>query len=151
MPISKFVLSSALTAMFAVSTLTVMADERVGNSSGTQTSRPSNYKPTIGDEKLGKRLWKDAKLSTNGLSCNTCHAKHGAFQASFGLPYPHTVKMAKDQLGRNEVHLDEMIQACMIMPMEAKSLPWNSKELAALVAYTQRVQKTFKPSVTSSK
>ena len=54
--------------------------------------------------------------------------------------------MAKDQLGRKTVHLDEMIQACMVMPMEAKPLPWNSKELAALVAYVQIQQTTFKPS-----
>jgi len=108
-------------------------------------TRPAGYKPVAGDAKLGEKLWNDTKLSTNGMSCNTCHANHGAFQASFAKPYPHTVAMAKDQAGVKTVHLDEMIQACMLMPMAAKPLPWDSKELAGLVAYTQNVQKTFKP------
>lgn len=115
-------------------------------SPGLQTVRPANYKPLAGDAKLGERLFNDKKLSTNGMSCATCHANHGSYQASFAQPYPHTVAMAKDQLGRKTVHLDEMIQACMVMPMEAKPLPWNSRELAALVAYVQIQQKTFKPS-----
>lgn len=108
-------------------------------------TRPAGYKPAAGDAKLGEKLWNDTKLSTNGMSCNACHANHGAFQASFAKPYPHTVAMAKDQAGVKAVHLDEMIQACMLMPMAAKPLPWDSKELAGLVAYTQSVQKTFRP------
>lgn len=54
--------------------------------------------------------------------------------------------MARDQLGRKTVHLDEVVQGCMIMPMAAKPLPWDSKELAALTAYPASLQKTFKPS-----
>lgn len=119
---------------------------RETNAPGLQTVRPANYKPLVGDAKLGEKLFNDKKLSTNGMSCATCHANHGAYQASFAQPYPHTVGMAQDQLGRKSVHLDEMIQACMVMPMEAKPLPWNSKELAALVAYVQLQQRTFKPS-----
>lgn len=111
------------------------------------TTRPAGYQPLEGDAKLGERLWKSTKLSSNGMSCNTCHAKHGAFQATFAQPYPHMVQMAKDQLGQKVVHLDEMIQACMVMPMEAKPLPWNSKELAALVAYTRLEQKSFQASL----
>lgn len=116
------------------------------NSLGLQTVRPAGYKPLAGDAKLGEKLFNDKKLSTNGMSCMTCHANHGAYQASFAQPYPHMVGMAKDQLARKTVHLDEMIQACMVMPMEAKPLPWDSKELAALVAYVKVQQKTFKPS-----
>lgn len=108
-------------------------------------TRPAGYKPAAGDAKLGEKLWNDAKLSTNGMSCNTCHANHRAFQASFAKPYPHLVAMAKDQAGVRAVHLDEMIQACMLMPMAAQPLPWDSKELAGLVAYTQNVQTTFRP------
>lgn len=54
--------------------------------------------------------------------------------------------MARDQLGRDPIHLDEMIQGCMVMPMAAPPLAWDSKELAALTAYVQTLQKTFKPS-----
>lgn len=126
----------------------IAADESVQNA-GKQIVRPTGYKPIAGDLRLGAQLWKDTRLSTNGMSCNTCHANHGAFQASFSKPYPHTVEMAKDQMGRKTVHLDEMIQACMVMPMEAKPLSWSSKELAALTAYVQTVQKSFKPSSSS--
>lgn len=108
-------------------------------------TRPHGYKPATGDAKLGEALWSDTKLSTNGLSCNSCHANHGSFKETFAIPYPHTVAMARDQAGVKTVHLDEMIQACMVMPMAAKPLPWDSKELAALTAYTLTVQKTFKP------
>lgn len=111
-----------------------------------QVTRPADYQPQAGDPKLGEQLWMDTKLSTNGMSCNSCHANHGAFQAGFAEPYPHFVAMAKDQAGLKAVHLDEMIQACMLMPMAAKPLPWDSKELAALTAYTRDVvQKTFRP------
>ncbi|MBE7942750.1 MULTISPECIES: cytochrome c peroxidase [Ramlibacter] len=112
----------------------------------SQITRPAGYKPQPGDVALGEKLFNDIKLSTNGMSCASCHANHGAFQASFAKPYPHTVAMARDQLGRKTVYLDEMVQGCMVMPMAAKPLPWDSKELAALTAYTATLQKTFKPS-----
>ena len=107
--------------------------------------RPAGYKPAKGDAALGEKLWNDTKLSSNGMSCNTCHQQHAAFEASFAKPYPHTVAMAKDKAGVKSIHLDEMIQACLVMPMATKPLAWDSKELAALTAYTLSQQKTFKP------
>lgn len=108
-----------------------------------QTVRPAGYQPKAGDARLGERLFNDARLSTNGLSCASCHSKHGGYQASFALPYPHPVAMARDKLGRQTIHLDEMIQACLLIPMAAKPLPWDSEELAALVAYLQLEQASF--------
>lgn len=130
-----------LIAFFVAAPVAFAADD-----AGTQITRPAGYKPMVGDAKLGEKLFNDVKLSTNGMSCASCHAKHGAFQASFAKPYPHTVTMAKEQLGRKTVYLDEMIQGCMVMPMAAKPLAWDSKELAGLVAYLQVQQKSFKPS-----
>ncbi len=112
---------------------------------GAATVRPAGYQPAKGDPAAGKVLFNDTKLSTNGMSCASCHAQHAAFSASFAKPYPHTVAMARDQLGRKTVHLDEMVQACMVMPMAAKPLPWDSKALADLTAYLAALQKTFKP------
>lgn len=112
---------------------------------GALTVRPIGYKPRAGDALLGEKLFNDTKLSTNGMSCASCHANHGAYSSSFAKPYPHVVAMTRDQLGRKKVYLDEMIQACMVMPMAAKPLPWDSQELAALVAYVEQQQKTFKP------
>ena len=95
--------------------------------------------------KLGEKLWQDPTLSTNGLTCQTCHINHGSFNATFSQPYPHMVAMAKERASMNQINIDEMVQLCMVVPMAAKPLPWGSKELAALSAYSLEVQKTFKP------
>lgn len=130
-----------LISLFVAAPAAFAADD-----AGAQITRPAGYKPMAGDAKLGEKLFNDVKLSTNGMSCATCHANHGAFSDSFAKPYPHTVTMAKEQLGRKSVYLDEMVQGCMVMPMAAKPLAWDSKELAGLVAYLQVQQKFFKPS-----
>lgn len=109
--------------------------------------RPKGTKLATGDHKQlvkqGEALFKDTKLSTNGMSCNSCHADLAAFQPSFAQPYPHEVSMAKDR-GISKIALDEMIQLCMVVPMEAKPLKWDSKELAALTAYTGELQKQYR-------
>ncbi|GCB05238.1 c-type cytochrome [Ralstonia sp. SET104] len=133
-----------LTALCAASTL-FSSSASAADDAGALTVRPAGYKPRPGDAKLGEKLFNDPKLSTNGMSCASCHANHASYSDSFAKPYPHTVAMARDQLGRKQVYLDEMIQACMIMPMAAKPLPWDSKELAALVAFVEQEQKTFNP------
>lgn len=110
--------------------------------------RPAGTKLAQGDPaaliKEGEALFKDTKLSTNGMACETCHADHSAFQDTFAKPYPHAVAMATEKGGVAQVHLDEMVQICMVAPMEAKPLPWDSRALAALTAYTAELQKTFK-------
>ncbi|MBI5162780.1 MAG: cytochrome C peroxidase [Magnetospirillum sp.] len=110
--------------------------------------RPKGTKLATGDHKQlvkqGEALFKDTKLSTNGMSCNSCHADLGAFQPTFAQPYPHQVAMANDQAGISKIALDEMIQLCMVVPMEAKPLKWESKELAALAAYTGELQKQYR-------
>mgnify|MGYP005619207551 CR=1 FL=1 len=114
-----------------------------------QVTRPAGSKPYQGrvEELLqfGETLFKDTRLSTNGLSCNSCHANHANYAPTFAQPYPHYVKMADEQGGIQSVQLDEMIQFCLLSPMAGKALPWDSKELAALTAYTAEQQKTFKP------
>ena len=110
--------------------------------------RPANYRPYKGSQKelvaYGKRLFSDTSLSSNGMSCSTCHDNNGAFQATFEKPYPHYVQMTDERAGVRSVHLDEMVQFCMVAPMAAKPLPWNSKKLAALTAYTATLQKGFR-------
>jgi len=101
--------------------------------------------------KEGKVLWNDTKLSSNGMSCNTCHQNNAAFSASFAEPYPHKVGMVKERAGISKVRLDEMVQFCMLAPMAAKPFPWDSRALAALTAYAAEVQKTYKASGTAKK
>ena len=96
--------------------------------------------------KLGKKLWNDKSLGKSGLACQTCHQQNRLFNASFAKPYPHPVKMAVQRAGLNSIELDEMVQFCMLVPMKAKILPWDSKKLAALTAYSAQIQKSYKPS-----
>ena len=112
--------------------------------------RPKGSKPYQGDHaalaKEGERLWNEPKLSSAGnVSCATCHSGGAMFQPSFSKPYPHRVQMAVDNAGLKSITLEEMVQFCMVKPMQAKPLAWDSRELAALTAYTADVQKTFKP------
>jgi hypothetical protein len=93
--------------------------------------------------KLGKQLWQDRSLGTSGLACQTCHLNHASFNPTFVQPYPHKVAMPLQRAGLPQVHLDEMVQFCMMVPMASKPLPWRSKELAALTTYAQEVQKEF--------
>ncbi len=69
------------------------------------------------------------------------------FAASFAKPYPHRVAMASDQTGMDEIDLDEMVQFCLVVPMAAPPLDWNSRELAALTAYSGSLQEVYRRSV----
>jgi hypothetical protein len=99
----------------------------------------------------GKRLWNDTSLSTNGLSCSSCHGNNASLNASFAKPYPHEVAMPTQMAGVGKIHADEMAQFCLLVPMQSKTLPWNSGELAALAAYTVELQKTFEPNPCAAK
>jgi hypothetical protein len=57
--------------------------------------------------------------------------------------------MVKQQSGASEVSAAEMVQFCMLQPMQAETFDWNDKQearkLAALAAYVEQVQKGWKP------
>ena len=98
----------------------------------------------------GKTLWNDKGLSGNGsFSCNLCHNGNKLFKASFRKAYPHPVQMTTQMAGKKSIDLDEMIQACMLIPMNNKPLAWSGKKLAALTAYTAQVQKSFMMAATN--
>lgn len=91
--------------------------------------------------KQGRKLFSDASLSSNGLSCNSCHSTNHLFNATFAKPYPHPVSMAKERAGvTSRLNADEFVQFCMLAPMASKPLPWESKSLAALTAYVTDIK-----------
>lgn len=93
---------------------------------------------------MGEALWNDRSLSTNGLACGVCHQNGANFADTFAEPYPHRVEMPHRLAGVDKVALDEMIQFCMLQPMAAEALPWDSPELAALTLYgAVEVQRDF--------
>jgi hypothetical protein len=122
--------------------------------SSAEVARPDDYEPAYAEEPgenpddliaRGAVLFKDASLSTNGLSCASCHGAEGlgGYQETFNNPYPHEVAMGSSMFGMETVHADEMVQICMVAPMEADPLPWDSEELAALSAYVVDAQQRY--------
>ena len=93
----------------------------------------------------GETLWNDTSVSSNGLSCQSCHQGGGLLNATFAEPYPHTVAMPKAQAGVEYVDVDEMVNFCMVAPMQAKPMEWNSEDLLALSAYALELQTGFNP------
>lgn len=112
-------------------------------------TRPDDVKAFAMDRaelvKAGEALWQDPAIGTSGLACQTCHMNGGAFNTSFANDYPHKVGMSQDMAGIPESTAEQMVQFCMIAPMQAKPFPWDSKELAALTAYVVDVaQKEYR-------
>lgn len=110
-------------------------------------ARPPESIPFRGDRaalvKLGRKLYDDTRLSTNGMACNSCHADFGAYGDTFKKPYPHFVQMVHEATGLDQVTAEQMVQFCMMRPMANKPLAWDSEELAALTAYVEEAQKEF--------
>jgi hypothetical protein len=69
---------------------------------------------------------------------------NASLNPSFAEPYPHRVAMPSQMAGVGKISADEMVQFCLLVPMQSKTLPWNSTQLAALTAYTHELQKGFK-------
>ena len=109
--------------------------------------RPPGYRPSYPATPeaiaAGGKLFKATSLSTNGMSCASCHEGGKSYQASFAQPFPHKMAMAEQTYGVKHLHLDEAIQVCMVGPMAAKPLPWKSSELANLVAFMEVEHKKF--------
>lgn len=119
------------------------ADPCAAKALAAKVTRPEGRMLQVGDTARGEALYADASLSTNGLSCLSCHQGGGAFLDTFAQAYPHRVAMAWDRAGMAQVDIDEMIQLCMVEPMQAKPLPWDGQALADLAAYTQTLQADF--------
>ena len=89
---------------------------------------------------MGEKLWKKVALGNSGLSCWDCHEDYENFDPDTVGPFPHFVNMPKDI-----VTLDQMINFCMINPMEAKPLDSNSIEMTAMAAFYQKFIKSYVP------
>ncbi len=78
----------------------------------------------------GKKMWQDEALGKSGLACLSCHADYDNLNLDKRQNYPHYVAMVDDV-----VTLDQMINYCMLNPMQTEQLAPNSKEMTALAAY----------------
>ncbi len=88
---------------------------------------------------MGKKLWNNDSLGKSGLSCMSCHDDHQDLHPEKGLLWPRYVNMPQDILT-----LDQMINFCMINPMEGKQLNPNSMKMTAMAAYYTHYMKSAK-------
>lgn len=75
----------------------------------------------------GRELWVSGQLGTNGVACAQCHP-NGA------NTHPETYPKFQQQLGK-VVALREMINWCLINPLEGAPLDLDSPEMTAIEAY----------------
>jgi thiosulfate dehydrogenase len=75
----------------------------------------------------GRALWTSGDLGTNGVACAQCHP-NGA------NTHPETYPKFQQQLGK-VVALREMINWCLINPLEGAPLELDSAEMTAIEAY----------------
>jgi thiosulfate dehydrogenase len=88
----------------------------------------------------GNQLFHDgAALGTNGVACAMCHPD-GA------NTHPETYPKYQSQLKR-VVTLPQMVNWCIVNPLQGKELALDSPEMVALVAYMTSVrgEKTLAP------
>lgn len=93
----------------------------------------------------GKGLFMDASLGTTGMSCNGCHVEGGTKAGKMGEkeipPFAHTAKKYPRYfaMAGTVMTLDQVINWCIMKPMEGKPLAWNDQRLADLTAYVASV------------
>jgi cytochrome c len=95
--------------------------------------------------KRGEALFSDPALGTNGRKCDDCHAMGGTMDGKLGEltvaafdmvnhKYPMYWKATK-----RVMTLDQVINYCIITPMEGEPLAWDDQRLSDLAAYCASV------------
>ena len=94
----------------------------------------------------GKDLFNDPDLGTNGKTCNDCHAAGGTMEGTMGKmvikpfhevneKYPMYWMMADKVMT-----LDQVINWCIMTPLQGEPLKWDDQKLTDLAAYCASVE-----------
>jgi len=75
----------------------------------------------------GRALWVSPELGTNGVACAQCHP-------NAANTHPETYPKFQQQLGR-VITLREMINWCMMNPLEGAPLDHDDPDMVAIEAY----------------
>ena len=75
----------------------------------------------------GRALWVSADLGTNGVACAQCHP-------NAATTHPETYPKFQKQLGR-VIALREMINWCLMNPLEGVPLALDDPDMIAIEAY----------------
>ena len=114
----------SLAIVVAISTVigvSLQADEF----SDTDVDRwQTEYMSVVAD---GRALWGSPDLGTNGVACGQCHP-------NAANTHPETYPKFQQQLGR-VIALREMINWCLMNPLEGETLALDDSRMIALEAY----------------
>lgn len=77
--------------------------------------------------KTGRELWVSPDLGTNGVACAQCHP-------NAANTHPETYPKFQQQLGR-VVALRDMINWCILNPLEGEPLEFDDSRMVAIEAY----------------
>ena len=86
--------------------------------------------------KKGRELWVSAELGTNGVACAQCHP-NGA------NTHPETYPKFQQQLGQ-VVALRDMINWCLMNPLEGVPMALDDPDMIAIEAYLMFERKDVK-------
>ena len=75
----------------------------------------------------GRALWGSPELGTNGVACGQCHP-------NAANTHPETYPKFQKQLGR-VITLREMINWCLMNPLEGQTLELDDPRMIAMEAY----------------
>ncbi len=75
----------------------------------------------------GRALWGSGELGTNGVACGQCHP-------NAANTHPETYPKFQQQIGR-VIALREMINWCLINPLEGVPLGYDDPKMIAIEAY----------------
>ncbi len=93
------------------------------------TSYSQDKKPSA---ELGKKLFSDTSLGTNGRSCSTCHASEKKIGELAGRG---------TWFGGKAKTLEQAINICVTGPLAGKALPEDSVELRSIAEYMKSLVK----------
>lgn len=120
----KTLISVALAAVIAVVIIigrTTQADEF------TEKDKERWQKEYMSVVKKGRELWVSPELGTNGVACAQCHPNAAD-------THPETYPKFQQQLGR-VIALRDMINWCLMHPLEGKPLALDDPRMVAIESY----------------
>ncbi len=123
MPQKKKLLLIKITAIMAIALIAVLAyaDEF------TKKDLERWQQEYMSVVEKGRVLWGSPELGTNGVACGQCHP-------NAANTHPETYPKFQQQLGR-VIALRDMINWCIMNPLEGPVLALDSPEMIALESY----------------
>jgi cytochrome c len=112
---------AAAVAVVLVGSIVILADEF------TEKDKKRWQDEFMSVVEKGRELWVSPELGTNGVACAQCHP-------NAANTHPETYPKFQQQLGR-VIPLRDMINWCLMHPLEGKPLKLDDPKMVAIEAY----------------